>query len=102
MPGNQTPNSDFKRAFGDAKKQAAGVASRNWTPALSCVTAPAKSWPFVYFEDEPGRRSAAKLLNRRRGARPASRLRYDTDSINARSASGLRIMVQRFFNSMMP
>ena len=24
------------------------------------------------------------------------------DSINARSASGLRIMVQRFFNSMMP
>lgn len=27
MPENQTPDSDFKRAFGDAKKQAAGVAS---------------------------------------------------------------------------
>ena len=27
MPENHTPNSDFNRAFGDAKKQAAGVAS---------------------------------------------------------------------------
>jgi ElaB/YqjD/DUF883 family membrane-anchored ribosome-binding protein len=27
MPENRTPNSDFNRAFGDAKKQAAGVAS---------------------------------------------------------------------------
>jgi hypothetical protein len=26
MPENRTPNSDFNRAFGDAKKQAAGVA----------------------------------------------------------------------------
>ena len=36
---------------------------------------------YVYFEDEP--------------------TRY-IDSINAHSASGLRIMVQRFFNSIMP
>ena len=56
---------------------------------------------YVYFEEEPGQQAAAKLLNRRRAARPASRLRY-IDSIKARSASGLRIMVQRFFNSMMP
>jgi hypothetical protein len=43
---------------------------------------------YVYFEEEPGPAT---------GRRP----RY-IDSINARSASGLRIMVQRFFNSMMP
>jgi hypothetical protein len=43
---------------------------------------------YVYFEEEPG-----PATDRRR--------RY-IDSINARSASGLRIMVQRFFNSMMP
>jgi len=38
--------------------------SRNKPPALSSKTATASNSLYIYFENEPGRRSAAKLLTR--------------------------------------
>src|SRR5262249_36754949 len=37
--------------------------SRNWTPALSVRDHNGQQLAYVYFEDEPGRRSAAKWLS---------------------------------------
>jgi hypothetical protein len=46
------------------------VLLRNKTPALSCVTTTDRR--YVYFEDEPCRCSAAKLLTRNEGWRDCS------------------------------
>ena len=45
--------------------------SKNWTPAMSSGTAPGQKLSYVYFEDEPGRRSAAKLLSKNEARRIA-------------------------------
>jgi len=41
-----------------------GPSKNSTTPASSCATTMGSSSFMVYFEDEPGRRSAAKLLER--------------------------------------
>jgi hypothetical protein len=56
------------------------------------INAPMHAWPIRCFPQVCGRSECCQ------GADPGDYI----DSINARSASGLRIMVQRFFNSMMP
>jgi hypothetical protein len=38
--------------------------SKNSTAASSCGIETDKRWTYVYFEDDPRRRSAAKLLTR--------------------------------------
>jgi hypothetical protein len=41
-------------------------------PASSSATATGRRWPNVYFEDEPGRRAAARLLTRDESRRIAA------------------------------
>jgi hypothetical protein len=46
--------------------------SSNKPPALSCATARGQQLAYVYFEDEPGRQSAAKSLSKDEARRIAA------------------------------
>jgi hypothetical protein len=46
----------------------------NWKPALSWKDSTRQQLACVYFEDEPGRRSAAKLLSKDEARRIAANI----------------------------
>jgi hypothetical protein len=53
-----------KRNKASSKRGRLSGARRVTRVASSCATAPGRRLAYVYFEDGPGRRSAAKLLAR--------------------------------------
>ena len=48
--------------------------SKNWTPVFAVKDSADQKLAYVYYEDEPGRRSAAKLLSKDEARRIAANI----------------------------
>jgi len=66
--------------------------SSNWTPAFPCGTTNRQQLAYVYYEDEPGRRSAAKVLSNDEARRIAA-CRFAEYPFGLRGRSGYQSFI---------